>query len=117
MYSECRFQLPESTTKSFWRRAQTCVDYRVYVCDFPQCDDARWRWAVARMRMLGRCESNACGVTYVRGAWGFFQIPARGFPELKVTFFHFTRRRQRRVLLSAITHALRDGTGAGRGRT
>jgi len=36
------------------------------------------------MRALGICDDTSFGVVTVRGAWGFFQIPAAGFPEMKL---------------------------------
>jgi hypothetical protein len=89
-----------------WRKSATCVDYRVYVCDLPDLDSLQWQSAVERMRILGQCHDNPCGVTTVRGSWGFFQIPPAGFPELKVTFFRFTRSNRRRSLLRALAAAL-----------
>jgi hypothetical protein len=94
--------------KGPWRQGETCVDYQVFVCDLPKFEGSDWQSAVARMRALGQCEDNACGVTTVRGSWGFFQIPVRGFPELKVTFFQFTRQHQRRRFLWALANALRE---------
>jgi hypothetical protein len=95
--------------QDLWRPAGTCVDYQIFVRDLPYFEDGDWRSGVAGMRALGLCEDNACGVTTVRGEWGFFQIPARGFPELKVTLFQFTPKRQRRQLLNALANAL-DGS-------
>lgn len=96
----------ETDTKIPWRRTGTCVDYQVFVCGLPALDDSGWESAVARMRALGRFDTNACGITTVRGDWGFFQIPVRGFPELKVTFFQTARKHRQRQLLDAISDTL-----------
>ncbi len=96
-------QYPGST----WRQAGSCVDYKVFVCRLPEFGDFGWQSAVARLMALGHCERTACGVTTVRADWGFFQIPVRGFPELKVTFFMVTRKHRRERLLRALAGALR----------
>jgi hypothetical protein len=89
-----------------WRQSQTCVDYVVYVRDLPSLDHRHWQDMVARMRTLGTCQDTAIGVTTVRGAWGFFQIPAPGFPELKATFFQTSEPAERSRLLTDIADIL-----------
>ena len=89
-----------------WRQSQTCVDYVVYVRDLPSPDFGLWQDMVARMRALGLCQDTPFGVTTVRGAWGFFQIPAHGFPELKATFFQTSEPAERGRLLTAIADIL-----------
>lgn len=89
-----------------WRQSQTCVDYVVYVRDLPSLDHRRWQAMAARMRSLGICQDTPFGVTTVRGAWGFFQIPAHGFPELKATFFQTSGPAERNRLLTDIADIL-----------
>jgi hypothetical protein len=91
--------LLEADAASNWRRHEACVDYLVYVRPLPSLALPRWQDSVARMRVLGVCQDTSFGVTTVRGPWGFFQIPAYGFPELKVTFFQVGEPVQRRHLL------------------
>ena len=89
-----------------WRQTQTCVDYIVYVHALPAIDKARWIEMVKRMRALGICQDTSFGVTTVRGAWGFFQIPVLGFPELKVTFFQSSQTTEHRRLLTDLADIL-----------
>jgi hypothetical protein len=111
MHDETSRKSVATGAKSPWRKSGTCVDYQVFTCALPDFDESGWESAVAGMRALGRCESNACGVTTVRGDWGFFQIPVRGFPELKVTFFQTTRRQRQWRLLDALAGILRKNRG------
>ena len=87
---------------SMWREGRSCVDYAVYVSDLPPCSPKRWNEMAAQMRALGICQDTSFGVTTVRGEWGFFQIPAANFPEMKVTFFQTARVAERIRLLTAI---------------
>jgi hypothetical protein len=89
-----------------WRQTGTCVDYLVCVRDLPTLEPSRWRAVAEQLRLLGISEESAFGVTTVRGAWGFFQIPAPGFPELKVTFFQAGEAAEKRSLLIAIANIL-----------
>ena len=89
-----------------WRRTQACVDYIVYVHALPAIDPARWGERVRRMRALGICQDTSFGVTTVRGAWGLFQIPMPGFPELKVTFFRGGLATEQRRLLVELADIL-----------
>jgi hypothetical protein len=111
MHDKDSRKLVATGANSPWRISGTCVDYQVFVCDLPEFDDSGWESTVAGMCALGHYDTNACGVTTVRGDWGFFQIPIRGFPELKVTFFQMTRRQQQRRLLDALAEALRKYRG------
>lgn len=85
-----------------WRQSQSCVDYIVYVHVLPPVDARHWQTMVERLRTLGLCEDTSFGVTTVRGSWGFFQIPAPGFPELKATFFQSCGQAECERLLMAI---------------
>lgn len=87
---------------SRWRRHEACVDYLVYVHPLPVVPASLWQAQVARMRALGTCHDTSFGVTTVRGPWGFFQIPAPGFPELKATFFQISEPGKRRCLLQEL---------------
>ncbi|MEJ2591788.1 MAG: hypothetical protein P8178_10370 [Candidatus Thiodiazotropha sp.] len=89
-----------------WRQHEACVDYLVYVHSLPHFTQARWQQLTKRMQALGHCVRSGFGVVTVRGDWGFFQIPAAGFPELKVTFFQTAGDRERTEILSALTDIL-----------
>ena len=89
-----------------WRQYEACVDYLVYVHSLPNFTHARWQQLTKRMQALGHCVTSGFGVVTVRGDWGFFQIPAAGFPELKVTFFQTSGDRERAEILSALTDIL-----------
>jgi hypothetical protein len=58
------------------------------------------------MRALGICDDTSFGVVTVRGAWGFFQIPAAGFPEMKITFFQSGKEADRVRLLRTLANIL-----------
>lgn len=87
------------------------MGYQVYMCTLPEFRASEWQDIVTRLRALGHCQDNAYGITTVRRPWGYFQIPPRGFPELKVTLFRFTRAAERQELLDAIADALRPEAG------
>lgn len=91
----------------FWRRSQACVDYEVFVCDLPNLGDAAWRSAVTQLRALGVCSIDVCGITTVRGGWGFFLIPGSGYPEMKITFFKITSPAERQSVLDQVAKVLR----------
>jgi hypothetical protein len=91
-----------------WHQSQTCVDYIVYAYALPTIDMSRWQAMVKQMRMLGICQDTTFGVTTVRGPWGFFQIPAHKFPDLKATFFKTSELVERRRLLAAISEILEN---------
>ncbi|MDA8095511.1 MAG: hypothetical protein M0T84_16705 [Betaproteobacteria bacterium] len=89
-----------------WRKAQACVDYVAYTHALPSTNDGGWQEISTRLRVLGICQDTAIGVTTVRNDWGFFQIPTRNFPELKVTFFRTARVADRNNVLAAIAAIL-----------
>ncbi len=91
---------------SGWRKAQACVDYIAYTHALPSTNDCGWQEISTRLRVLGICQDTALGVTTVRNTWGFFQIPKRDFPELKVTFFRISRVADRNNVLAAIAAIL-----------
>ena len=89
-----------------WRPGRTCVDYIVFTRPLQVVSAERWLDQVARMRALGICEDTSFGVVTVRGTWGFFQIPAAGFPELKITFFQTGKKADRKYLLRTLANIL-----------
>jgi hypothetical protein len=78
-----------------WSRVTACVDYHSFVRPLPDVGPERWQEVVAELSRLGRCELDGCGVVTARGPWGFFLIPPRGFPEIKVCFYHRSSARRR----------------------
>jgi hypothetical protein len=72
-----------------------CVDYVSFVRPLPDVSPARWQGLVIELSRLGRCEIDGCGVITARGRWGFFLIPPRGFPEIKVCFYRCSSARRR----------------------
>ncbi len=90
----------------FWQPGRTCVDYIVFTHPLLAFSAECWLGKVSRMRALGICEDTSFGVVTVRGAWGFFQIPAAGFPELKITFFQSGEEADRVRLLRVLANIL-----------
>jgi hypothetical protein len=84
-----------STARSPWSPVPQCIDYISFVRPLPSLDLERWQGLVMRLARLGRCEHDACGVITARGRWGFFLIPPRGFPEIKVCFHRRSSPRER----------------------
>jgi hypothetical protein len=84
-----------------WSRVSNCVDYISFVRPLPDVGPAQWQRLVAELSRLGRCELDGCGVITARGRWGFFLVPPRGFPEIKVCFYRSSsaRRRARQLQL------------------
>lgn len=82
------------------------MDYLVYVYRLPNIDRALWQQMTRRMQALGHCRKSGFGVVTVEGDWGFFQIPAAGFPEFKITFFQTSEALERTSLLSDLAGIL-----------
>jgi hypothetical protein len=82
------------------------VDYIVFTRTLQAVSTECWLDQVARMRLLGICEDTSFGVVTVRGVWGFFQIPAAGFPEMKITFFQSGKEADRVRLLRTLANIL-----------
>jgi hypothetical protein len=89
-----------------WRLGRTCVDYIVFTRPLQAVSAERWLVQVSCMRVLGICDDTPFGVVTVRGTWGFFQIPAAGFPELKITFFQSGKEADRMHLLITLANIL-----------
>ena len=91
---------------SLWRLGRTCVDYIVFTRPLQAVSAERWLDQVTCMRALGICDDTSFGVVTVRGTWGFFQIPAAGFPEMKITFFQSGKEADRVRLLRTLANIL-----------
>ena len=89
-----------------WRPGRTCVDYIVFTHPLQDVSTEYWLDQVVRMRALGICDDTPFGVVTVRGTWGFFQIPAAGFPEMKITFFQSGKKADRGRLLRTLANIL-----------
>ncbi len=106
MYDSTDSFLAIEEADRFWRKFRACIDYEVYVCDLPEYRDSDWTSAVTRMRMLGICSVDVCGITTVRATWGFFLIPGPGYPELKITFFQIAPKPERQRILDELMNIL-----------
>ena len=94
-----------------WSPVPYCVDYYSFVRPLPAVDEPRWQRLVDDLKRLGRCEANGCGVITARGRWGFFLIPPRGFPEIKVCFYRGSSPRQRVRRLRLLEACFSEGGG------
>jgi len=66
-----------------------------------------WLDQVARMRALGICDDTFVRSGYGAGGLGLFrQIPAAGFPEMKITFFQSGKKADRVRLLRTLANIL-----------
>ncbi len=73
----------------YFTQVESCVDYQSFVYSLDkQFTPQRYEVCGRLLLSLGTVTEERMGVVYVRGPWGFFVVPAYGYPTLKISFFH-----------------------------
>ncbi len=67
-----------------------CVDYRAFILPLTGLDRPAWNGFRRSLQALAETTEVRLGVLRILGWWGFLDVPAYGFPELKVSFYRDT---------------------------
>lgn len=92
-----------------FRYVDSCIDYQTVVTPLDtSLTQVSYDILVKKLLLLGVADRERMGVTYVRGPWGFLVIPGRGFPELRISFFHDASEQEVNTVLVSIGKAIEE---------